>query len=495
MDSEGAQVVFLALKPSRTYRRCADILGERSLRCSRHASLELLLKARAGGPDRLPYVIAVESSGPLSNPRKLVETVKQLRENTMADILVLGEQPTAEAMLDVVSAGAYEYLPVSDARRDTDAVCKLMLDICDERKGAPQEEKPVFQSEPRLFLGRSPKILAAVTAAAKALKEDAVLFQGETGAGKSFMVKAVLRTLFPERSQPFVHVDCGAFTESLIEAQLFGWQAGTFTGSGKEDRPGLFELADRGVLFLDEIGNLPLEQQNVLLMALESNPEEPFRKTIRRTGVKEVPVDVQVVCATQYDLREMIGRGQFSEALYYRISRYSVAVAPLRERPEDISYLAQRFLCAHSLRMKKRFAQISPQVMELLKDYCWPGNVRELSNVIAAAVRMHRGRTLKVEHLPEFIANPRGKAASRALYGEALLWLKKGVDRKERARLAREFGKGEAELSDGARFIACDLSPGDLKNPAELARRLGVSRSTVWKRLQEEVPFTELWSF
>jgi transcriptional regulator with GAF, ATPase, and Fis domain len=214
---------------------------------------------------------------------------------------------------------------------------------------------------------------------------------GETGTGKELVSRA-LHNRSRRSKKPFVVFDCGAVSESLVESELFGHERGAFTGA-VASRPGVFEMADKGTVFLDEIGELPLELQPKLLRVLE-------QREVRRVGSGTTrQVDVRVVCATNRNLRDEVAAGRFREDLYYRLAVVELHLAPLRQRFEDVPLLVQHILrhCNHNQGVQ----DLSPEVQELFEAYRWPGNVRELRNVVERALPFCDGSTITLHTLPE----------------------------------------------------------------------------------------------
>lgn len=233
-----------------------------------------------------------------------------------------------------------------------------------------------------------------------------ILIHGESGTGKELVARAV-HACSQRDGQPFVSVNCGAFPETLLESELFGYVKGAFTGANQNKR-GLFEVADAGTIFLDEIGEMSLAMQVKLLRVLQE-------RTIRPVGgTSEIPVDVRVIAATNRDLHEMIEEKTFREDLYYRISVIPIEVPSLRERQEDIPLLANHFLKRYAPAAGKNILRIADESIEALLAYDWPGNVRQLENTIERGAAMESGEVLRVDAPGE---RSKARAAAAALGG------------------------------------------------------------------------------
>ncbi len=246
--------------------------------------------------------------------------------------------------------------------------------------------------------------------------DTTVVIEGETGTGKEVVARSIHGTSL-RAERPFMVFDCGAVPENLIESELFGHEKGSFTGAIMT-RQGLFELANGGTIFLDELGELSPDLQPKLLRVLE-------QREVKRVGSnRPIRVDVRVIAATNRDLEEEVASGRFREDLYYRLSVVRIKLPPLRERPDDIPLLARHFLKNHPANRRAaggpRIRDFSPETMELLLAYEWPGNVRELLNVIERAVSFTDSDTLTVADLPEHIAGAAGAVAAtqRTVIGE-----------------------------------------------------------------------------
>lgn len=254
-----------------------------------------------------------------------------------------------------------------------------------------------------VVIGKSPAMVEVYkTIARVAPTKSTVLILGESGTGKELIARAI-HEHSSRAAQPFVAVDCGALTETLLESELFGHVRGAFTGA-VHDKKGVFEEADGGTCFLDEINDISLNLQAKLLRVLQEHE-------VRRVGApKSIKVDARVVAATNKNLQRLVGNGALREDLYYRLKVVSIYLPPIRERPEDIPSLAEHFRRRYSQEAGKPVTSISSEAMKLLCDYPWPGNVRELENVIDRGVALSRQPLLTAEDLPDEVRE--GKASS-----------------------------------------------------------------------------------
>ncbi len=226
--------------------------------------------------------------------------------------------------------------------------------------------------------------------------QSTILVTGESGTGKELVARAI-HDLSPRAEKPFISINCGAFTETLLESELFGYIKGSFTGANS-NRKGLFEAADRGTIFLDEIGEMSPSMQVKLLRVLQE-------RRVRPVGAHdEIPIDARVIAATNRDLKAMSEEGTFREDLFYRISVIPISLPPLRERKEDISELVNHFV-KKFCEQTGRNLSISQTAMEILKNYAWHGNVRELEHTIERAVALERTDEIQPERLPDHISN------------------------------------------------------------------------------------------
>lgn len=294
------------------------------------------------------------------------------------------------------------------------------------------------------LVGRSPAMHKLRGVLDRIVEVDAtVLIQGESGTGKELVARAI-HQYGPRSSAPFVPVNCGAFPRSLIEAELFGYQKGAFTGAVR-DHDGVFVAADKGTLFLDEIGELPLDMQAKLLRVLQERDVKPLGAS------RTVPVDVRVLCATNRDLRAEVAAGRFREDLYYRVAVIEISLPSLRERIEDVPVLGEHILHKHAAQAKADAPELSSEALRSLMSYHWPGNVRQLENVLVRAALLADGAVIRAVDLAL------GPATEVALANSA------SMPEKQRLRAA--------------------LSATDW-NVVEAAKLLAMPRATFYRKLQ-----------
>jgi len=247
------------------------------------------------------------------------------------------------------------------------------------------------------IVGKSEAMLKIFDLVAQvAPSRSTVLLQGESGTGKELIAKAI-HLHSPRRERPFVPVNTGSMPPDLLESTLFGHVKGAFT-SAIASKKGLFEVADKGSLFLDEIGTMSMDTQSKILRVLQD------RKFMHLGGVHELQVDVRIIAATNVDLRQLVREGKFREDLFYRLNVITIDLPPLRQRKEDIPLLVEHFLKKYSEENERQYRRITPEGLRPLVGYSWPGNVRELENVIERAVVLSSGQDIGVELLPDQIA-------------------------------------------------------------------------------------------
>ena len=282
--------------------------------------------------------------------------------------------------------------------------------------------------------------------------QSTVLIYGESGTGKELVARAV-HSCSPRSSEPFVSINCGAFPETLLESELFGYVKGAFTGANQNKR-GLFEVADSGTIFLDEIGEMTLTMQVKLLRVLQERCVRPVG------GTDEIAIDVRVIAATNRDLEKQVAENSFREDLYYRLNVIPVTVPPLRDRREDVPLLVNHFLRKYAPAAGKSIARVGSASLAMLANYDWPGNVRQLENAIERAVALETSEELHVE-LP--VERPRARAAVAGVGGDGLTIsagsvLPDGMDmEKYVADIERSLLKSALAQSNGVQARAADV--------------------------------------
>lgn len=304
------------------------------------------------------------------------------------------------------------------------------------------------------LIGSNPEFMRTLELARQAARSNStVLLLGESGTGKEVFAQAIHNS-GPRASGPFIAINCAALPRELIGSELFGYAEGAFTGAKRGGNPGKFELADGGTVFLDEIGEMPLEMQAHLLRVLQE------RTVMRIGGQQIIPVDVRVIAATNKNLLEEVEKGRFRLDLYYRLNVLSIRMVPLRQRPDDIMPLARFFLQQMAARLGKEIKGFHPRAEEILVRYSWPGNVRELENVIERAVNVANGPWISPAELgPE-------------LYSEGKPLPQTAVTSKNlRPSLDEETIVRTIKRCQG--------------NMARAARELGVARSTLYRKLEQ----------
>jgi Nif-specific regulatory protein len=313
----------------------------------------------------------------------------------------------------------------------------------------------------RLMVGDSPKMQRVIDLVARVADSQAnVLIRGESGTGKE-MVARLIHGNSARKDGPFVAINCAALPETLLESELFGIERGVATGV--EARPGKFELAKGGTVFLDEIGDIPLTLQAKLLRVLQE------REIEKLGGRRRIPIDVRILSATHRGLEEMIERGEFRQDLYYRLKVVSILLPPLRDRGEDVELLTRHFLAYYNEKFRKRFTSIAPEVEEIFRGYRWPGNVRELRNLIERIVLLEDDEVLREDHLPaEMVAEV--ESVPRVLRD---------------ALTARGEGDEEmptlSEVEQEHILKVLDFTEG---NRSRAARILGISRQSLIERIK-----------
>ena len=329
---------------------------------------------------------------------RLLDGVQKLRPET--PVILITAHASAESAIEAMKLGAFDYLTKPFRVEEIRPIIARALEAKASRvSGVLSWSGEAFPSSVEGLIGRSAKMIELYKLISKvAAVSGTVLIIGESGTGKELVARTIHKN--SERTaKPFMAISCGAIPETLLESELFGHVKGAFTGAVAA-KAGLFEVADKGTVFLDEIGETSPAIQVKLLRVLQ---ERVFRRV---GGTEDVEVDVRVIAATHQDLLELIHKERFREDLYYRLNVIPIHLPPLRERREDIPLLAMNFLAKYSGENKRPIRGIAPEAMELFLGYDWPGNVRELENAIERAVALGTGAVLTPENLPDQVRNP-----------------------------------------------------------------------------------------
>ena len=294
------------------------------------------------------------------------------------------------------------------------------------------------------ILGDSPRIQEVLRKARRIAESDStVLLLGESGTGKELFAQS-LHNASPRRGKPFVVVNCGALPRELIQSELFGYTEGAFTGASRQGKPGKFELADGGTIFLDEIGEMPLDVQVNLLRLLQN------REVVRIGGQRARRVNIRIIAATNKDLHKAVQRRTFREDLYYRLNVFPLHIPPLRERQGDIALLAGHFMQKFARQAGNMLKGISEEAMQALQSYDWPGNIRELENVMERAAYMAGGTEIAPEDLPGNIV---GACMPESRPGESL-----SVPEGERAALVEALRASRGRIAEALAMLGMNRS-------------------------------------
>jgi DNA-binding NtrC family response regulator len=321
-----------------------------------------------------------------------IEVLRELRQQEQPpEVLIMTGHATVETALQAMKLGAYDYLTKPCHIRELEAVVNKAFEKRQlRRENLILQSRLTYKDRTPDIVVRSRKMTDVMSLMRKVAASNAVvLIAGESGTGKELVANAIHR-FSTRHTGPFIDISCAAIQETLLESELFGYEAGAFTGARKR-KLGLFELANGGTLFLDEIGEMSLTLQSKLLRVLE------MRSFYRVGGTKKVEVDVRIIAATNRELDQYVGDGKFRSDLLFRINNFTIKLPPLRDRPEDVPPLADHFLAMVGGSVTPR---LTDEALQVLMKYSWPGNVRELRNVIERAVILSGGEEIHPEDLP-----------------------------------------------------------------------------------------------
>ncbi len=353
---------------------------------------EVINKIRSRSPDIV--ILDINLPG-----RSGIDLLEEIKSKLGAEVVMLTADDTAETAVKAMKLGAADYFTKPF---NMDEV-KIVINNIREKVQLKHEVDYLRRVNHELFekdiIGDS-TVLQELKAKIRKLTDAhilTILITGESGTGKELFARYIHRQMHGEEYSPFIRVNCAALPETLLESELFGYEKGAFTDA-KVDKKGLFELADRGALLLDEIGEMKTALQSKLLRVIEE-------RTVRRIGGKdELPVDVVVIATTNRDLQEAVNQGDFRLDLFYRLNAFSLHIPPLRERTEDILLLARYYLGRLAAKYNKTvISSFSPEAERLMVSYQWPGNIRELRNVIERLVVLECTEIIMPQHLPKEI--------------------------------------------------------------------------------------------
>ncbi|HDJ22293.1 MAG TPA: sigma-54-dependent Fis family transcriptional regulator, partial [Candidatus Aminicenantes bacterium] len=374
-----------------------------------------------------------------------LEVLKRLRKiKPELPVLMITAYGTIKEAVEALKMGAYDYIIKPFDVEELKVIVAKALEtkrLQDENVRLRKELKDKYSLES--MIGKSKKMQEIYSLIEKiAPTETTVLIQGESGTGKEMAARAI-HYLSLRREKPFVTINCGALPESLLESELFGHVKGAFTDA-VTDKKGMFEVADKGTLFLDEVGEMSPITQVKLLRTLQE------RKIRRVGGTEEIPIDVRIISATNQDLKKKIKEGFFREDLYYRLNVLSLEMPPLRERKEDIPLLVNHFLQKYCQKLGRGMKRVAPEVYNIFESYPWPGNIRELENVIERVVAIEERETITTSCLPKELLQPEKR--------EIDLEIKPGFRLNETIEaITRDYVQKALEMSRGKLKEAAEL--------------------------------------
>ncbi|MBI4559571.1 MAG: sigma 54-interacting transcriptional regulator [Candidatus Hydrogenedentes bacterium] len=374
------------------------------------------------------------------------------RQNPDTQLVLLFDVTKIERAIEGIRKGAFFYLPKSSQPADVAYVVSKAIRSLTTHAAVQGFEQTQFEE----LLGATPAMRRVIELTRKVAPTDStVLLLGESGTGKELLAHTVHR-LSTRREMPFIAINCAALPETLLESEMFGHVKGAFTGA-ESDKRGLFEEADGGTIFLDEIGDMALLTQAKLLRVLQDGEIRPVGASTSRR------VDVRVIAATNRDLTEAVAVKSFREDLYFRLNVIQIRIPPLRERMEALPHLVNYFLARFSAKYGKPARELAAECQAVLRNYEYPGNVRELESIIAHAVILSDDEVIRAHDLPDYVHAQRRPLLALPYHGADDL---PNLEEMEK-RLIR---------------TALDKLRG---NQSEAAKQLGISRSTLWRKIKQ----------
>ncbi|GBE33195.1 transcriptional regulatory protein ZraR [bacterium BMS3Bbin05] len=380
-----------------------------------------------------------------------IGVLRRIREaDSEAQVLIMTAFGTIKDAVDVMKMGAFDYITKPFSLDEFSLIVKRALEVKDLRKENVRLRKDLSACYcfPNV-IGESDVMRQVFDLITRTAQTDStVLILGESGTGKE-LVASIIHYQGPRKDKPFVKVNCAALPDNLIESELFGYEKGAFTGAAKR-KPGRFEMADGGTIFLDEIGDLPPQTQVKLLRVLQDGTFD------RLGGTDTITTDVRIIAATNRDIEKAVKDRSFREDLYYRLNVIPVHVPLLRQRRDDIPLLIEHFLQRYTDRFRKE-AEFDESSRRILMEYDYPGNVRELENIVERCVALSAGKVITTDDLPPHLIHTGDKGTSRLTLSEV---------------------KAEAEKEYIVRVLQSTKW-----NRTRTAEILGISRKTLWEKI------------
>jgi len=460
-NSTDGQLVYVVDDDDAIRTLLADFLREEGFRVLEGASgVEVPATVQRESPDLVLMDLRMPDGGGM----QALESLKA--KELDVPVLMMTAYDTSSAAIQAIQQGAYDYITKPFDLDDILLTIRRALEHSALVRRVREIERPADRETRDKFIGRTPAMQEIFKTIGRVAASDAtVMIYGESGTGKELAANA-LHYNSPRRAGPFVKVNCASFVETLLESELFGHEKGAFTHAISQ-RKGRFELANRGTIFLDEIGEMTLNTQQKLLRVLQERSFERVGSSVT------INTDVRVIAATNRDLTLEIAEGRFRADLYYRLNVITITMPPLRERQDDIPLLVEHFLDKHRITAGGKVARISEEGMAMLTRYTWPGNVRDLENTIERAVVLARGDVITPQHLT-FV--PTGGAAPH-------------IDVAQRIAAGMSLAKMIEELERAAIEEALRLSGNNHERAAE---RLGMDYATLVAKMQAyDFPFDE----
>ena len=428
--------------------------------------------------DNKPDVVLLDVNLPGMSGLEALAEIKT--DHPSVIVVIITAYDDVETTIEAMRLHAFDFVPKPIDLDVVKSVLERAFKTQTVRSTLPigtEPDSPFEQREHRL-VGRSDQMreiykLIGVLAG----NTTTVLIEGETGTGKDLVARAI-HAGSERKEMPFIPIDCGALPDDLLESELFGYEAGAFTGAKSEGKPGRFELANGGTLFIDEVANMSPALQIKLLRTLQTHEFE------RLGGTQTLNVDVRVIAATNQELGQMVKLGEFRADLYYRFKRIALHLPPLRERREDIPLLINHFLQLVQAELGKSIRGISEEGMKLLQDYAWPGNVRELENCIRSAAALSRSDVILPDDLPDEIHAGQSEVDHESSNMEtSLKYVLQDIAKASMAEGSTQLYDDMLALLDRT-LIELALTECS-HNQSKTAELLGISRTTLIKKMKQ----------